>query len=109
MQLEVHLDNIKDGNYTHQANKLAQRIESNRRAENMKPVIDQAVSTKKDIALFRSRGTAKVKNIVVNNPTHVLIVYLPSKLNCGGFDPKISNLFTMKEQLVPYSFFILVF
>jgi hypothetical protein len=67
LQLEVHLDNIKDGNYTHQANRLAQRIESNRRAENMKPVIDQAVSTKKDIALFRSRGTAKVKNIVVNN------------------------------------------
>ena len=41
-QLQVHLANIADGIYTHQANNLAQRIQANRDAAAITPVIEGA-------------------------------------------------------------------
>jgi len=57
--LEVSLENINDGHYTHAANKLGQSINS--RAYDMRPLVDKYGTTKNKIAMFKSRTEAKVK------------------------------------------------
>jgi len=61
-QLQIHLDNITDGIYTHPANVMAQRIEATTRAFTMKPILDKASKTK--ILTARQKGVAIVKNSV---------------------------------------------
>ena len=63
-QLEIHLDNIEDGFYTHSANKLAQRIAATDRAFKMKPIVDNIKSTAAILATARSRVIAGLKNVV---------------------------------------------
>tara|TARA_B110000238_G_scaffold147482_1_gene159024 strand:+ start:424 stop:7950 length:7527 start_codon:yes stop_codon:yes gene_type:complete len=57
--LEVSLENINDGHYTHAANKLGQSINS--RAYDMRPMVDKYGTTKNKLAMAKSRGAAALK------------------------------------------------
>jgi len=57
--LEVSLENINDGHYTHAANKLGQSINS--RAYDMRPLVDKYGTTKNKIAMVKSRAEAALK------------------------------------------------
>ena len=57
--LEVSLENINDGHYTHAANKLGQSINS--RAYDMRPLVDKYGTTKNKIAKVKSRAEAALK------------------------------------------------
>ena len=57
--LEVSLENINDGHYTHAANKLGQSINS--RAYDMRPLVDKYGTTKNKIAMAKSRAEAAIK------------------------------------------------
>ena len=57
--LEVSLENINNGHYTHAANKLGQSINS--RAYDMRPLVDKYGTTKNKIAMVKSRAEASLK------------------------------------------------
>ena len=57
--LEVSLENINNGHYTHAANKLGQSINS--RAYDMRPLVDKYGTTKNKIAMVKSRAEAALK------------------------------------------------
>ena len=58
--LEITLENINDGHYTHAANKLGQSINS--RAYNMRPMIAKYGTLKNKVGMFRGRAAASVKS-----------------------------------------------
>ena len=58
--LEITLENINDGHYTHAANKLGQSINS--RAYNMRPMIAKYGTLKNKIGMFRGRAAASLKS-----------------------------------------------
>ena len=66
-QLQVHLANIADGIYTHQANNLAQRIQANRDAAAITPVIEGAYDKRNNFLIIRSRLRAKGKRWLIDN------------------------------------------
>ncbi len=61
-ELDVHLDNIKEGFYTYYANKIAQRVEANNRAINTNPVFDKMFTAKGKLSTVRQYVSASVKN-----------------------------------------------
>jgi hypothetical protein len=58
--LEITLENINDGHYTHAANKLGQSVNS--RAYNMRPMIAKYGKLKNKIGMFRGRAAASLKS-----------------------------------------------
>ena len=62
--LEITLENINDGHYTHAANKLGQSINS--RAYNMRPMIAKYGTLKNKVGMVRGRAAASLKSSLKN-------------------------------------------
>ena len=62
--LEITLENINDGHYTHAANKLGQSVNS--RAYNMRPMIAKYGTLKNKVGMVRGRAAASLKSSLKN-------------------------------------------
>ena len=61
-QLDVYLDNMSEGFYTHFTNNIAQKVAANDRSTNMKPILDKMFTVKGKLSTMRQYAAASVKN-----------------------------------------------
>ncbi len=61
-QLDVYLDNMSEGFYTHFTNNIAQKVAANDRSVNMKPILDKMFTAKGKFSTMRQYAAASVKN-----------------------------------------------
>jgi len=61
-QLDVYLDNMSEGFYTHFTNNIAQKVAANDRSTNMKPILDKMFTAKGKLSTMRQYAAASVKN-----------------------------------------------
>ncbi|MCP4439369.1 MAG: hypothetical protein GY810_10555, partial [Aureispira sp.] len=61
-ELDVYLDNMSEGFYTHFTNNIAQKVAANDRSTSMKPILDKMFTAKGKFSTMRQYAAASVKN-----------------------------------------------